>query len=282
MSPTQFLADYLSTVAELRKKWDLEDHQELWFRAEGTEHSATRLQPGLYRPRKGSQRKSIKELLRLENDLYEEFERCVPQLSDRSVGNEWEVYFLMQHHGVPTRLLDWTDGALIALHFAVSHKTPPFRSGAKVYVMDPHWLVKLLEKHHARKDTEKRWASFNKKHPYDTDEFDWENLYLPEDDWDANAVDLKTPKIPLLWDSPHVSRRIAAQRSRFIIFGSDELWLSKLAKKKSSRIHTIEVPESSIGEIKRTLRDAGITESVIYPDLDGLGRELRQVWHARH
>ena len=29
------------------------------------------------------------------------------------------------------------------------------------------------------------------------------------------------------------------------------------------------------------LRDCGITESVIYPDLDGLGREIRQLWEDR-
>jgi hypothetical protein len=28
----------------------------------------------------------------------------------------------------------------------------------------------------------------------------------------------------------------------------------------------------------RELRDSGVTESVIYPDLDGLGREMKQLW----
>jgi hypothetical protein len=277
------LDEYLSQIAFLRDEhWDVDDHKELWFRAEDEAHSATHLQPGLYRPRDGALLKPIKELLALENDLYEEFNRCAPQLSDRPIGEDWDAYFLMQHHGVPTRLLDWTDGALIALHFAVKNKTPPFKSGALVHVLDPHWLVDRLNKNPERKDIEERWTAFNKKHPFDTDEFTWENLYLPEDEWDAKTKKLRTPKIPLLWDSPHVSRRIAAQRSRFMIFGSDPLWLSRLAAKKSSRIHTIYIPASALGQMKSTLRDAGITESVIFPDLDGLGRELRQVWDARH
>jgi hypothetical protein len=282
MPTTNPLADYLSTVAELRKTWKVKDHQELWFRAEDATHSATRLQPGLYRPREGAARKPIKELLKLECELYEEFRRCAPQLTDKSIDDEWDAYFLMQHHGVPTRLLDWTDGALMALHFAVNDKTPPFKSGAVVHAIAPWWFVKLLKKDPNTKDAEKRWATYNKRHPYDTVEDDSDRLYLPYDEDEEKDRNLKTPRVPVLWDSPHVSRRIAAQRSRFIIFGSDPLWLSKQAARKSSRIHTIEVPLSSIGEIKGALRDAGVTESVIYPDLDGLGRELKQMWEARH
>jgi hypothetical protein len=78
-----------------------------------------------------------------------------------------------------------------------------------------------------------------------------------------------------------VSRRIAAQRSRFIICGADPLWLSSCAGKKSARIRSINIPASSIEQMKGALRDAGITESVVYPDLDGLGRELKQMWEVR-
>ena len=39
-------------------------------------------------------------------------------------------------------------------------------------------------------------------------------------------------------------------------------------------------PEN-IFKMRCELRDAGITESVIYPDLDGLGREIKQTWEDR-
>jgi hypothetical protein len=79
-------------------------------------------------------------------------------------------------------------------------------------------------------------------------------------------------------DPRHITRRIAAQRSRFMIFGTDPSWLSKLATKRGSRITPITIPVGAITPIKFELREAGITESVIYPDLDGLGREFKQMW----
>jgi hypothetical protein len=68
-----------------------------------------------------------------------------------------------------------------------------------------------------------------------------------------------------------------------MIFGSDPNWLIELAQKKraDSRIQALCIEPKAISGIRHDLRDAGVTESVIFPDLDGLGRELSQVWEAR-
>jgi len=280
-----FLGEYLSTVGRIRKRWKVPNHHELWFRAEDAEHRKTHLQPCIYRPRDSGLRKAVNKLLQVENDLYEEFGRCATQLSlsdVKSIDDEWDSYFLMQHHGAPTRLLDWSDGALIALHFAVRDKKMPPESGSVIYVLDPYWLLTLLRMHPDRKDAEKRWKEYCRDNPSDDqDESDWQRLYLPENEEDAREPLLKTPVTPMLWDSPHVTRRVAAQRSRFMIFGTDPSWLEKLEREKNSRLESITIPRGSINRIRQELKDAGITESVVYPDLDGLGRELKQVWKAR-
>jgi len=148
-------------------------------------------------------------------------------------------------------------------------------------VLDPYWLLKEIAKHPDRTDAKCRWTQYWKKNPHDVYESDWDRLYLPSDEEDDEDPLLATPAIPILWDSPHVTRRVAAQRSRFMIFGTDPTWLAKLRKRPDSRIAMISIQASSVVSIKQELRDAGVTESVVFPDLDGLGRELKQKWNAR-
>ncbi len=85
------LTEYLRTVRLTRDRWHVPAHRELWFRAEDQKHSATRLQPGLFRPRGDGKGKSARKLLELENDQYKEFTRCLAQLSDVTLGDdEWD------------------------------------------------------------------------------------------------------------------------------------------------------------------------------------------------
>ena len=156
----------------------------------------------------------------------------------------------------------------------------PQASGSVIYVLNPYWLLKKLDQEEDRKKAQERWNEYSKKDS-SVEERDWDRLYLPADEDDEKDELLRTPASPILWDSPHVTRRIAAQRSRFMIFGTDPLWLSRLVGKKDSHLDRIRIPGKSVNGIRQHLRDAGITESVVYPDLDGLGRELKQMWETR-
>ena len=94
--------------------------ESLWFR--GCGQASYKLLPSLYRHRDA---KSLDKVVDLEQKLMIRFkQRSLPYLT-RSLANDWETLFFMQHYGIPTRLLDWTENPLIALHFALMSASIP-------------------------------------------------------------------------------------------------------------------------------------------------------------
>lgn len=69
----------------------------------------------------------------LEEIIFNKFKReAIPHL-ERVPQNDWEWISLAQHHGLPTRLLDWTLNPLVALYFAVEKR---FDGDSAVYVLN--------------------------------------------------------------------------------------------------------------------------------------------------
>ena len=176
------LARFSGIVSGLSDKWEGP-----WFR--GQDRAADHLTPRRYRYRTVD-----------EDEIRSEFQRRAVQLIlGAQPHSPWERYFLMQHYGLPTRLLDWSEGALLALHFAlVSNKG---QSNAAVWVLDPFWLNSEV-------------AGERSLLPDPEDQRDKELLdrYLPD------LFPTKRPRLPdlpIALQPPHIDRRIAAHR-RFV------------------------------------------------------------------
>lgn len=172
----------------------------------------------------------------------------------------------MQHYGVPTRLLDWTDNPLIALFFALDSKL--LDTDAAVWVIDPWWLNKA-NKEVKRREIEGPMLS------------DWyeATLYLCglEDTFAGKRVKMK---YPAAIDPPHIDRRLAVQGSRFLIYGTrkDLTQQDDLLRNPKSRLAKILIRASSIAAMRAELENCGITVGTVFPDLVALGEDIKRRW----
>jgi hypothetical protein len=127
------LNDFLKVTSETRDNWGFEKDGVggPWFRGQQRKH--WQLLPSIVRI--GCSDRPT------EDEIREEFAIRAPALSryETLPTNDWDMYFLMQHHGAPTRLLDWTESPVIALYFAV-RDNPGFYESA-IWMLDPTNLM---------------------------------------------------------------------------------------------------------------------------------------------
>lgn len=248
------LAEYHQIIAETVQLWRKnETRPRPWFR--GQRSIDWELVPSAFRRHL---------TYAVEHEHMVEFKRRGRWLLPHQPQSLWEWLFIAQHYGLPTRLLDWSESAMAGLFFAVEDR-PEYKdaatqsSDAGVWMLDPFWLN--MESYGFRYVvTVKQNEATEYLQPYEKGE------PCPDE-----------RKFPLAIIPDYTTPRILAQRATFTVFPEDELVLESMAAKErtdGSPLTLIRIPNTSIESMRAELDVAGITESVMYPDLVGLATEI--------
>ncbi len=257
------ISSLLDIVARQTADWNFTeaDQNRPWYR--GHASLSWKLRPSILRGRKWN-----KDTWDDENESIEEFLTKAPSLgvSGTTPLSLWDGYFLMQHHNVPTRLLDWTESVLVAAYFAVAAGVAG--NDAAIWMLDPYELNRrnpdfgksavfspgFVGNKEAENRKIDRWLPLSRGRKFDT-----------------------VPKLPVAVYPAYFSRRIENQRSAFTLHGSNvdgltESWCN------DGQILRIVIPGQKAAEFRSMLRDMGVNTATVFPDTEGLGRHLAERW----
>lgn len=191
----------------------------------------------------------------VENRLYNKFVTRGGHLFTSSNNNTWDNLFLMQHHGLPTRLLDWTDSFGVALYFALRDMTAG--RDAAVWALDPYAL-------------NQKWYGSPAICKL---EDDFEHGYAQ---YFATARVEDRKEFPCgvvaIFGSPHHSR-MRSQRAFFTLHRDVSV---SLEASHPDVLDMIRITSEMFDDARKFLDHAAINEFSLFPDLEGLARQLRQ------
>lgn len=215
---------------------------QLWFR--GQSRAAYALLPSLLRTPIGASKEQL---------LFQKFvQYSFRQFPRRS--SDWETLFDMQHYGIPTRLIDWSENLGIATFFAVNYRGPTAKNeDAAIYILDANALNNYSSL------TEIPFV------PEDED-FDYKKIY-----WHKKPF---APIHPIAIQPLFQNDRILAQKGMFTVHGDNTDPIETLCPKAVKKI--VITPQAVAGA-EEFLEIANIDARSVYPDMAGIADYVRRV-----
>jgi hypothetical protein len=189
----------------------------------------------------------------IEHNLFHDCYARSPDLL-RAGRSSWEALSILQHHGIPTRLLDWTESFAASLFFAL----------AGAHQCEPHvWIVNGFRLNQA--------AGVARQGRIPLAGVD----LLP--DYEATFVRIDDPedwpyRKPVFVQIPWSNERVTAQQGFFTVHPDS----TPLDEACPRWVRKIEIPSDAIPGARRFLEITGLNEYVLFPDLQGLGNFLRE------
>lgn len=180
----------------------------------------------------------------------------------------WNWLALAQHHGLPTRLLDWSYSPHVALHFATAALRDMDQDG-EVWILAfervnehlPRKLRRLLE---------------------DEGSFVFTGEMLSNAAESLDELDgIAGTAFPLLLEPPSLDERIINQAALFSMMSRAEAQLHDWLAAHPAAHRRVVIPAALKWEVRDKLDQAGMSERVLLPGLDGLSAWLKRYYYER-
>lgn len=223
-----------------------------------------------------------------ERKLLQEFRMRSPALGGGNIPNRDETdkwLFLARHVGLPTRLLDWTEGLLAALHFSLFNSAP-----GVVWMLNPDELNRLSGKEYKDDQIQLTWFDQSKIPLQKRDLPIIQRMINRERHQERTKLNITTnrtianihyawthsgnpTKFPWALPATNIHPRMSSQSARFTIHGTEEESIANMGFGKNILRKYI-ISSASVDTIRNELRLLGVTQSSLFPELDGIAKEL--------
>jgi hypothetical protein len=173
---------------------------------------------------------------------------------------DWDWLALGQHHGLPTRLLDWTYSPYVALHFATQSIERYDRDGIV-------WMVDYVRAHEALPPALRDTLAEEGAQVFTTE-------LLAEVAPGLRDLDQSDEPFVLFVEPPSFDSRIVNQYALFSVTSPVDANIEDWADR-------VVIPAELKWEVRDKLDQANVTERVLFPGLDGISRWLARYYAPR-
>ncbi len=187
---------------------------------------------------------------------------------DSAPDSLWDWMALGQHHGLPTRLIDWTYSPYVAMHFATA-RLEDFEIDGDIWCVDFAAANELIPK--KLKEVLREEGSY-------TFTVDMLNSVAKTP---AEFDRLAREPFVVFFEPPSLDDRIVNQFALFSLMSSPTAALDDWLIHHPQLCRKIIIPAAAKWEVRDKLDQANITERVLLPGLDGLSSWLRRYYTPR-
>jgi hypothetical protein len=200
----------------------------------------------------------------LEEHILRNFIRYSRPLFASPPVNDWEVLIAAQHHGLPTRLLDWTYSPMVAAHFATVGGEPGVdRAVWRLDWKAVHRFFQLPTRALLTQDLE---GIFGR-----------DRAFTPWALFDART---RERQFACMIEPPSLDARIASQAATFTICSDNrqsfDSFLERIGIRSALTVFVI--PAGDVSHLRDQLDLVSVDERRLFPDLDGLAGYLRRYY----